>query len=276
MSGKQLFGRQVKRIECDGQTADQYQIEHVCTDDIAQRECAVSLGEGGDGGDQLRQRGTERDEGQRDDGFRHAQHAGKNRPVVDEQIRADRDQGCADNEQQQILPERVEGAFELVLDDIMRVCTLRELFLQLLVADGLYDGNRHVGDEDQQEEDAVCTREMSLEIGGCGVEGSRDEVKAYRGLHRAAVDLTRFDRDGDGGDQRGIADDRADGVAVGKLAVAGNRGGRGNHHLRQGRTDGDHRRADQNIGNMKAAGESRRAVNEPVTCLDQQQQSDSE
>ena len=58
--------------------------------------------------------------------------------------------------------------------------------------------------------------------------------------------------------------------------MAGNRGGRGNHHLRQGRTDGDHRRADQNIGNMKAAGESRRAVNEPVTCLDQQQQSDSE
>ena len=271
MSGKQLFGRQVKRIECDGQAADQYQIEHVCTDDIAQRERAVSLGEGGDGGDQLRQRGTERDEGQRDDGFRHAQHAGKNRPVVDEQIRADRDQGCADNEQQQIFPERVEGAFKLVLDDIMRVCTLRELFLQLLVADRLHDGNRHVGDENQQKDDTVCAREMPLEICRCGVESCRDEVKPHRCFHRAAVDLTRFDRDGDGGDQRSIADDGADGVAIGKLAVPGNRGGRGNHHLRQGRADGDHRRADQNIGNMKAAGESRRAVDEPVSCLDQQQ-----
>ena len=158
----------------------------------------------------------------------------------------------------------------------MRICAFRELFLQLLVADRLHDGQCHIDCENHQQKDTVRAGKMPFEIRSRGVIDSCDEIKQHRSFHRAAIDLTRFDRDGDGGDQRSIADDGADGVAVGKLAVAGNRGGRGNHHLRQGRTDGDHRRADQNIGNMKAAGESRRAVDEPVACLDQQQQSDSE
>ena len=84
----------------------------------------------------------------------------------------------------------------------------------------------------------------------------------------------RADGGGERGDQRGVADDRADGVAVGDAAVAEDRGLRGDHDLRQRRADGHDRRADQQLREMKTVRDADRAVDEPVSALDEQDEAE--
>ena len=57
--------------------------------------------------------------------------------------------------------------------------------------------------------------------------------------------------------------------------MAGECGHRGDHDLRQGRTDGNDRCADEKLRQMKAAGQCGRTVHKPITALDQKEQADN-
>ena len=74
--------------------------QEILAADVADGERTVTLDQRGDGRDQLRQTGAESDEGQSDDRLRHAQLLGDDGAVVHQQVRAQRDEGCAHHQQQ--------------------------------------------------------------------------------------------------------------------------------------------------------------------------------
>ena len=109
-------------------------------------------------------------------------------------------------------------------------------------------------------------------VGHTGIESGSHKEEGHRGAQALGVNLARAHRNGDGGDQCSVADDRADGVAVGDLAVTGEGRGGGHHDLRQGGTDGHHRGTDEQLRHMEAAGDAGGTVHKPVAALDQAQQ----
>ena len=202
----------------------------------------MALDQRGDGRDQFGQRGAERDKRQGDDALGHAEGLRDQGAVVHEQVCADGDQHRAQHKQDQRLGE---GHFLL-------------LGRLLLTGGGVFhlqhvDG--HVRHKRCQHDDAHDAGESAENIGRNAVDGRRREEEGDGGFQRFGVYPARAHRNRDGRDQCRIADDRADGVAVGDLAMAGQRGHRGDHDLRQRRADGDHRRADEQLRQVEAAGQ---------------------
>ena len=222
----------------------------------------MALDQRGDGRDQLGQRGAECDKRQSDDALGHAEGLRDQGAVVHEQICADGDQHRAQHKQDQRLGE---GHFLL-------------LGRLLLTGGGVFhlqhvDG--HVRHKRCQHDDAHDAGESAENIGRNAVDGRRREEEGDGGFQRFGVYPAGAHCNRDGRNQCRVADDRADGVAVGDLAMAGQRGHRGDHDLRQRRADGDHRRADEQLRQVEAAGQCGRAVNKPVAALDQEQQTDN-
>ena len=186
---------------------------------VAQGETAVALHQGGDGGDQLRQRRTQRNKGQSDDGLRYAQSLGNDDAVVHQELGSQGDQRRAHRQQAQILREAslnglpaASGGSGDALD--------------------LEDGDRHVNREARQQDDARQAAEIAGGIGNGGIKHRRRKEEEHRQAQGFRVQLPRAHGDGDGGNQSRVADDGADGVAVGDFPVPFQRGGGGNHNLR--------------------------------------------
>ena len=242
-----------------GDAADQHQVEDVGADDVAQGQVAVALHQGGDGGDQLRQAGAQGHEGQGDDGFGHPQRSGDLGAVVHQQLRAHGNQRRADHQKEEHLP----GGH-----------LLHRFLGRLGVLLHLTDGQQYVGHKNNQHDQTDEAAELAQQIGRHAVDGRSQEEEQDRQLQRLGIRLAGPHCQGDGGDQGGVADHRADGVAVGDLAVAAHRGDGGDHDLGQGGADGHHRGADQQLGQVEFAGQGAGPVHEPVAALDQTDQAD--
>ena len=252
--------RDGERRQRDGNTADQHKVEDVCADDVADGQIAVTLDKGGNCRDQLRQRGAQRDEGQGDDALGHAQRLRNQRTVIDEQVRTDGDDRCADDQQDQ----RLRQGHQI-------------LFLGVLLGGGvlhLPDVGDHVGHEHGQHDKAHRAGKFTKAVGSYAVDGGSDKEEDDRRFQRLRVNLAGADGNRDGGNQRRVADDRTDGVPVGDLAVAGHSRHRGDHDLRQRCADGNDRRADQQLRQVETPCQRRCAVHEPVAALNQEQQTD--
>ena len=89
----------MQRADHRGHSEDKQDVEQVGADGIAQRQSAVSLFRGNDGGHQLRQGGAQGHEGQGNDGLRHAQPLGDESAVVHQQVGPHGDEGRADDQQ---------------------------------------------------------------------------------------------------------------------------------------------------------------------------------
>ena len=218
----------------------------------------MALSQRGDGGDQLRQRGAQCHKGQRNDRLRHAQRLRDEGAVVHQQVSAHSNEHCADDQQTQLLGK---GAF---------------LSLLLLFRGGGVFHSQHVAHdvshEHGQQDQTHRAGEGAGGVGHTGIESGSHKEEGHRGAQALGVNLARAHRNGDGGDQCRIADDRADGVAVGDLAVTGEGRGGGHHDLRQGGTDGHHRGTNEQLRHMEAAGDAGGTVHKPVAALDQAQQ----
>ena len=212
------------------------------------------------GRDQLRQRSTQRDKGQGDDAFGHAQRLGDQCTIINEQICANGDDRRTGDQQDQRLGQG------------------DQLFLFGVFLSGgvlhLPDVGDHVGHEHCQHDKAHRAGKFTEAVGSHAVDGGGDKEEDNRRFQCLRVNLARAHGNRDGCDQRRVADDRADGIAVGNLAVAGNRRHRGNHDLRQRCADGNDRRANQQLRQVEAPRQRRCAVDEPVAALNQEQQTD--
>ena len=218
----------------------------------------MALHQRSNGRDQLRQRGTQRHEGQRDDRFRHAHRLRDEGTVVHQQVRAQRDEGCAHHQQQ---------------DDLSDA---HRLFLMLRLCRGIFhlpDIRRHIGHKHPQHQQAHRTGKAAHAVSCHAVDGRSRKEESHRNTQGLRVHLAGPHGHRNGRDEGRVADDRADGVAVGDLAVAGHCRDGGHHHLGQGSADGHHRCADEQLRQMELAGQRRCAVHEPVTALDKAEQS---
>ena len=225
----------------------------------------MALDQGGDGGDQLRQGRPQGHEGQGDDGLRHAQSLGDEGAVVHQQVGAHGNEGRTHHQQEDILAHggsAVNGLVRTAGPDG--------------IPEALSHGKDHVQNEHGQQDDARQAGEGAAGVGDGGVEHGGDEKEDHRGPQTFAVRLRGADGDGQSRDQGGVADDGADGVAVGDLSVTADGGGGGYHHLRQGGADGHHRGADEDLRHMETVGQARGAVHEPVAALDEQHQTHDE
>ena len=200
----------------------QYQIEQIGADDVAQGQRPVPLDQGGDGRDQLGQRGAQGDHRQGNDRFGHAQTGGDHDAVVHHQVGAHRDEGGGQRQPHQ-LHRQAAGRGRLGRGFAGCGGCGR--------APGRGHLRRHIGRKEGQQDDAHPPAESAGGVGHRRVKDRRDEEEAHRQPQGGGVRLARPDCDGDGGYQRRIADDRANGVAVGDLAVAAQGRRRRNHHL---------------------------------------------
>ena len=221
----------------------------------------MALGQRGDGRDQLWQRGTQRDKGQCNDALRHTEGLGNQGTVVHQQVCAHGDQHRAQHQQDQ---RPGQGHF---------------LFFGRLSVNGggvfhLQHVDYHVGHEHSQHDKAHDAGELAENIRRNAVDGRRRKEEGDRGFQRFGIDLTGAHGDGDSRNERRVADDRADGVAVGDLAMAGQRGHGGDHDLRQSRTDGNDGRTDEQFRQMEPPGQRRGTVDKPVTAFNKEQQTD--
>ena len=225
----------------------------------------MTLDQRGDGRDQLRQTGAKSDEGQGNDRLRHAQLFGDDGAVVHQQVRAHGNDRRANHQEQQLLPQR-DG----------RAVLVGFLVLGSGGFDALTDGDDHVEDKHRQQHDAQRPGELPHPVGGEAVDGGCDEEENHRLLHGLHIHGGRTDGQGNGGNERRIADNGADGVAVGHGALTVQCAGGGHHHLRQCGADGHHGGAHDDLGNMEAPGKAGGAVHEPVAALDEQHEADCE
>ena len=168
----------------------------------------MALCQRGDGGDEFGQGSAECNEGQCDDGLGNTQSLCDEGAVIDQQVRADGDQDSTHDQQADVLAEGVFAALFLFF------LGFGSVFHRQNVADD-------VGDEHCQQDETDGAAEVTGSVGDTSIDSSGHEEEQHRNTQALRVDLARADCDGDGGDQSGIADDRADGVAVGDLTVAG-------------------------------------------------------
>ena len=138
------------------------------------------------------------------------------------------------------------------------------------------DGVGDIGGKQQQQGDAGQPGEIPVNVGIQRVEDRRGEEENHRRTEGSRFHLTGPHREGDGRDQRRVADHAADGIAVSNFTVAAEGAGCGNQHLRQGSSDGYHRCSDHELRYMKTAGQIRGTVHKPVSALNQQNQSEYE
>ena len=221
----------------------------------------MAFDERGNGRDQLRQGRAQRHKGQRDNTLGHAQSLGDQGAVVHQQVGAHGDQHRAQHQKHQHTGQG-HGLF----------------FLFMLLCGGvlhLVDVGRHVGHEHRQHDKAHGTGELAEAVSRHAVDGRRRKEEQHRHFQHFGVHFTRAHRNGDSRDQRRIADDRTDGVAVSDLAVAGQRRHRGDHDLGQGSADGHHCGSNQQFGQMEPPRQRRCAVHEPVAAFNEKQQPDN-
>ena len=230
----------------------------------------MALYERGDGGDQLRQGGAQGYKGQRNDRFRHSQRLGDDGTVIHQEVGPHGDQRRADHQQQNILVKGLHFLFRLLF--LFRTDGGNELW----PLHRLGNGNGHVGDENQKHQHAGHSAEAAEEISRGHIYRGGSKEKGNGNAKGFSVDLTWAYRHHNGGDQRRIADDGADGVAVGDLSVPAYRRGGGNHHLRQGGADGDHRGADKDLRHMEPVGNARGPVHKPIPALNEQNETQQE
>ncbi len=139
----------------------------------------------------------------------------------------------------------------------------------------LQDRGHHIDHKAAQKNHAVQAGESALCVGNDGIEDGSQEEGSHREPQGLFVDQRRTDGNGQSRDQTGVADDRSDGVAIGNAAVVGNGCLCGNHDLRQRGADGNHRRANEELRQVKAVRQAGCTVHKPVTALDQQSQSEN-
>ena len=266
MAHQQLAHGNIKGSQGHGDAGHKDQVEHVGTDDVADAQVGMALLQRGDGGDQLRQAGAQGNEGQSDDGLGDAQTLGDDGAVLHQQIGTPGDEGGANHQQNQIHPQGVGLGIAVFL-----------LFLHTVgVFHALTDGEDQVNDEDGQHHKAQRTGEGAHDVGGEAVDGGADEEKDHRHLHGFGVHGTGVEGHGDGGNEGGVADDGANGVAVGHRALTQERTGGGDHDLGQGGADGYHGGTNYDVGQIETPGNAGGAVNEPVAALDEQDKAQGE
>ena len=166
----------------------------------------MALHQRGDGRDQLGQRSAQRHEGERDDRFGHTQRLCDDGAVVHQQVRTQRDEGRAHHQPQNDPPKAHQLFF------VLRLC--RGTF-------HLPDIRRHIGREHCQHQQTQRPGEAAHPVSGEAVDGRRREEKGHWHPQGLGVHLGGPHGHRDGRDEGRIADDRADGVAVSDLAMAG-------------------------------------------------------
>ena len=269
--------RNVERSDCDGDAADKHEVEQVGSDDVAQREGSMSFRERGDRGHKLRQRGAERDEGQRDHGFRYAECLRDQGAVVDEQPCADGDQDGSDDEKYNVFAHAVFllrgfGAGIIISGASVFGGGFRCRSGSRMLSLHLQYRVDHIDDEEPEQKEACRAAEMPARVGGKRIEGGCREEEQNRGDQCLSVDVSGTYCDRQRRDQGRVADDGTDRVAVSDLAVTGKSGRRGDHDLGERGADGDDCRPDQQLRNMKVVRDSGRAVHKPVAAFNQKQQ----
>ena len=183
--------------------------------------------------------------------------------MIHQKISTQSNQSGAHNQPEQILQEGSVFGFRL-------------FFLHLIrVFQSLTDGDNHVDHKNRQQDQAQRPGELSYNVCGYAVNGGAEEEENHRHLHGFGIDRARVDRNGNGGDQSGVADDGTDGVAVSHSALTQHGAGGGNHNLRQSGADGNHCGADNNVRQMEPTGNAGGSVDKPVAAFDQQHQSHS-
>ena len=223
----------------------------------------MALGQRGDGGDQLGKGGAQRHKGEGDDRLGHSHGLGDQGAIVHQQVGADGDENGSHRQQQKGLPGGSVTQFRLSGD-------------RSGVAEGLADSEDHINRKDAQQLQTNRPAEAAGDIGPVKVDGGGEEEKDHRGAKTLSVHLGRADGDGQCGDKGGVADDGADGIAIGQLSVAAHgRGGR-HHHFGKGGADGDHRSADEQLGHAEPVGDAGGALHKPVAAFDQEQQTQTE
>ena len=251
----------LKRRQRHRYAGDQHQIEQICPHNIAQRKTAMALRQSAHRRHQLWQRGSQRDERQRNHGLRHAQLLGNQDAVIHQQSGSQGDQYRSRRQQNGVLR-----------------CGPLSCGSALPGGSGagrpfdLPDGDGHIGGENRQQNDSHHTAEIAGGIGYRPIDPGGGKEKDHRRSQRPGIHLAGAHRNGDGGNQRGVADHGADGVAISNLPVTAQSGSGGNHHLRQSRSDGNHGRPDQQLRHTEAVCDVHRAVHKPVAALDQKNQ----
>ena len=207
--------------------------------------------------------GAQGHEQQGDDSLGDAQPQGDDLAVLHQQVGADGDDTGTGDQERQVLPE---GTFPLLFLLIGGVG----------VAQAVPDRQEHIHGEDSEHRKAQPAGEGAQAVGGQAVDGGGEEEEKGGGLHGLGIHGAGVPDNGDGGDQGGVADDGADGVAIGHCAGAHQSAGGGDHDLGQGGADGDHGGAHHDIGQVEPPGHAGGAVHEPVAAVDQQHQADGE
>ena len=222
----------------------------------------MALQQGGNSGDQLGQGGAQGNHGHAHHFGGDAGHGGQRNGRAFQHISAHGNQAGAEDQYHQVLQQRAVFAF-------VAVFFLRSGGHGVFKA--VIDGAGHIGGKHYQHHDAQPAVKAAEDIGGHHIDGGRDEEEDNGGDNGLAVNAGGTDGNGQCGDQCGVADDRADGVAVSDSAVVVEGSGDGNHDFGQGGADGNHGGTDDDLGHLKALGNAHSAVDEPVAALDQQQ-----
>ena len=137
----------------------------------------------------------------------------------------------------------------------------------------LHGGHDHIDHEGSQVQDAHPPLEAAHGPGHQGIGSGRGEEEGRGERKGLGVHLPGPDRDGDGRDKAGVADDGADGVAVADAGVALHGRLAGDHDLGQRGADGHDGGADQQLRQVEPPCDAHGAVDEPVAALDQQTES---
>ena len=201
-----------------------------------------------------------------DNGLGNAQASGDDGAMLHQQVSAHGDQSGAENQPEQILEQR---------SGLLAFLNLFH-FHSIGVLHALTDGDDQVNHEDHQHDQAHGTGEPAHDVGGHAVDGGAAEEEDNGHLHGLGVDGTGIHSHGDGGDQSGVADDGADGVAVCHGTLAQHGAGGGDHDLGQRGADGNDSGAHDDVRQVEPAGDAGGTVDKPVAALDQQDQTDRE
>ena len=177
----------------------------------------------GDGGDQLRQGSAQRHKGQGNHGFRHTQRLGDKRPVIHQQVGTNGNHRCAADEHGNAHPQRAAlfGGFRFLCGGSGILETL---------TDGAVQIQRQQNQQTGADDVAKIAGQVGIDAVECG-GGKKEKDRDFQAL---GVNGPGAHRNGDGGNQGGVADDGADGVAIGNLTMTADSGGGRYHHFRQG------------------------------------------
>ena len=206
------------------------------------------------------QRGAQRHKGQGNDGLGHAQRLSDQGTVVHQKVGTHGNEGRADDEQADLLAER-HFLFRLVLVPFRG----GGFFHCQHIAD-------HVGHKEGQQYKADGAAEVAGGVGHACIKGGGHKEEEHRYPQALRIHLARAHCHGDGGNEGRVADNRANGVAISDLTMAGQGRGGGDHDLGQGGADRHHRGTNEQLRHLETAGDAGGTVNEPVTALDEAEQ----